>query len=99
MSELISIIVPVYNVDAYIRDCLNSIARQTYKNIEVIMVDDGSTDASGQICDRYCELDERFHVIHKKNGGVSSARNSGLEAARGEYIGFVDPDDWIDEYM
>lgn len=99
MSELISIIVPVYNVDAYIQDCLNSIARQTYKNIEVIMVDDGSTDASGQICDRYCELDERFHVIHKKNVGVSSARNSGLEAARGEYIGFVDPDDWIDEYM
>lgn len=99
MSELISIIVPIYNVEAYIQECLDSIARQTYKNIEVIMVDDGSTDASGLICDRYCVLDERFHVIHKKNGGVSSARNSGLDAARGKYIGFVDPDDWIDEYM
>ena len=99
MLELISIIVPIYNVEAYIKQCLDSIADQTYKNIEVILVDDGSTDSSGEICDTYCCNDRRFRVIHKKNGGVSSARNAGLNAAEGDYIGFVDPDDWIEKDM
>lgn len=96
MSDLISIIIPVFNVEKYLGDCLESIARQTYKNIEVILVDDGSTDLSGKICDNYEAVDERFKVIHKVNGGVASARNVGVEAAVGDYIGFVDPDDWIE---
>lgn len=99
MSEMISIIVPVFNVEEYLEECLDSIIKQTYKQIQVIMVDDGSTDLSGRICDNYSRLDSRFKVIHKKNGGVSSARNVGLDAAEGEYIGFVDPDDWIDVDM
>lgn len=99
MSELISIIVPVYNVEAYLKRCLDSIVKQTYENIEVIIVDDGSTDLSGQICDSYSLADSRFKVIHKANGGVASARNAGLDASRGDYIGFVDPDDWIKSDM
>lgn len=99
MTERVSIIVPIYNVDKYLQKSLDSIARQTYTDIEVILVDDGSTDASGRICDEFSVHDCRFHVIHKKNGGVSSARNVGLSSATGRYIGFVDPDDWIDERM
>ena len=99
MKELISIIVPVYNVEQYLDDCLISIINQTYKNLEIILIDDGSTDKSGKICDEYAKKDSRIIVIHKENGGVSSARNAGLRIAKGAYIGFVDPDDWIAEDM
>lgn len=91
---LISVVVPVYNVEPYIQKCLNSLIAQTYRNLEVILVDDGSTDASGLICDRYARHDSRFKVIHQANSGVCAARNRALEAATGEYLGFVDPDDW-----
>jgi len=96
MDELISIIVPVYNVEKYLNKCLDSIMTQTYKNLEIILVDDGSTDNSGMICDEYSRKDNRIKVIHKANGGVSDARNKGLEIASGDFIGFVDSDDWID---
>jgi glycosyltransferase involved in cell wall biosynthesis len=92
----ISIIIPVYNVAPYLRECLDSIQEQTFKDFEAILVDDGSTDGSGEICDWYASKYKRFKVIHKSNGGVSSARNMGLDIAQGEYIGFVDPDDFID---
>lgn len=98
-EQLISIIVPIYNVELYLKKCLNSIVNQTYKNIEIILIDDGSTDKSGAICDSYANVDNRIIVIHKNNEGVSSARNAGLQIAKGEYIGFVDPDDWIAEDM
>ncbi|MCS2612160.1 glycosyltransferase [Bacteroides fragilis] len=96
---LISIIVPVYNVEAYLHQCLQSILDQTYTNLEIIIVDDGSTDHSPAICDHFAALDARVKVIHKKNGGQSAARNIGLDTASGEYIGFVDSDDWIDNDM
>lgn len=95
MKELISIIVPVYNVEKYINKCIDSIINQTYKNLEIILVDDGSTDSSGKICDDYAIKDNRIKVVHKKNGGVSSARNEGIRVANGKYIGFIDSDDWI----
>lgn len=95
MNELISVIVPVYNVEKYLKKCVNSIINQTYKNLEIILVDDGSPDQSGALCDRLSEKDSRIRVIHKKNGGVSTARNAGIEAATGEYICFVDSDDWL----
>lgn len=95
----ISIIVPVYNIAKYLHNCLNSILVQTHKNIEVILVNDGSIDDSGKICDDYAKQDNRLVVIHKKNGGVSSARNAGLDMASGDYIGFVDGDDTIDDDM
>ena len=94
-QKLVSIIVPVYNVEDYLQHCLGSIYSQTYKNIEVILVDDGSTDRSGAICDEYARTDHRAIVIHKPNGGVSSARNMGLRKASGECICFVDSDDYI----
>lgn len=97
--ELISIIVAVYNVEVYLEKCLNSIINQTYGNIEIILINDGSTDNSGKICDKYAKIDERVVVIHKENGGVSSARNAGLKVAKGNFVGFVDPDDWIAEDM
>ncbi|WP_299092029.1 glycosyltransferase [uncultured Bacteroides sp.] len=96
---LISIIIPVYNVNGYLEKCLHSVCEQTYKNLEIIVVDDGSTDGSGEICDLFAETDSRIKVIHQVNGGQSSARNKGLAIARGEYIGFVDSDDWIDSDM
>jgi len=98
MNE-ISVIVPVYNVEKYLEKCIDSILSQTFKNFEVILVDDGSTDSCGIICDEYERLDNRVKVIHKINGGLSSARNSGLEIASGEYVAFVDSDDWIDKNM
>lgn len=99
MNKLISIIVPVYNKEKVVRRCVESILKQTYKNIEVIIVDDGSKDNSLKIC-RQLELnDSRIKVIYKKNGGVSSARNEGLKIAQGQYIGFVDSDDWIENNM
>lgn len=99
MNELISVIVPVYNVAPYLERCVESICRQIYRNLEIILVDDGSTDSSGKLCDRLAESDERVKVIHKKNGGLSSARNRGLDCAVGTYIGFVDSDDYIDLSM
>lgn len=92
----ISIIVPVYNVEAYLGKCIDSILNQTFKDIEVILVNDGSKDKSGDICEAYKSKDSRIVVIHKENGGLSSARNSGLEVATGELVGFVDSDDWIE---
>lgn len=91
--DLISIIVPIYNTEKYLNRCIDSIINQTYKNLEIVLVDDGSTDKSGVICDDYAKSDSRIKVIHKENGGVSSARNVGIDNATGEYIMFVDADD------
>ena len=95
-SELISIVIPIYNVEKYLNRCLETIVNQTYKNLEIILVDDGSTDNSGIICDEYAKNDKRIKVYHKKNGGSSSARNYGIKKANGKYIGFIDADDYID---
>lgn len=99
MKPKISIIVPIYNVEKYIYRAIESILSQSLKDIEIILINDGSTDGCGEICDKYGEKDSRIKVIHKNNGGVSSARNIGIDNARGEYIGFVDPDDYIDKNM
>lgn len=93
--DLVSVIVPVYNVEKYLKNCLNSIVNQTYQNLEIILVDDGSTDKSGEIIASFSETDSRIKVISKENGGISSARNAGLRAARGDYLCFVDADDRI----
>lgn len=98
-NKLVSIIIPVYNIEQYIGRCIESVQKQTYHNLQIILVDDGSTDKSGSICDEYAGKDKRIQVIHKKNGGLSDARNAGLTLATGEYIGYVDGDDWIDEGM
>lgn len=98
-NELITIIVPVYNVEKYLTKCVNSILEQTYKNLEIILVDDGSPDKCPQICDEYAKKDNRIKVIHKNNGGLSDARNKGLDMATGKYISFVDSDDYIDKKM
>lgn len=95
----ISIIVPVYNVERYLRECVDSILSQTFADIEMILVDDGSNDNSGKICDEYACKDKRVVVVHKENGGLSSARNAGLDVACGDYIGFVDSDDYISKDM
>lgn len=96
MNEpLISVIVPVYNVKQYMERCVDSILAQTYANIEIILVDDGSTDGSGNLCDRYAGKDDRVHVVHKDNGGLSDARNAGIQVAKGEYYAFVDSDDYV----
>lgn len=98
-KPLISVIVPVYNVEQYLPKCIDSILAQTYENLEIILVEDGTRDSSGLICDEYAKKDSRIRVIHKENGGLSSARNAGMEIARGEYFGFVDSDDWIEPEM
>lgn len=98
-SELISIIVPVYRVEPYLDRCVQSIVDQTYQNLEIILVDDGSPDNCPAMCDAWAAKDSRVKVIHKENGGLSDARNAGLAAAAGEYIGFVDSDDWISPDM
>ena len=95
----ISIIVPVYKVEKYLRRCLDSIVAQTFTDWECILIDDGSPDNSGKICDEYAQKDGRFKVVHQENQGVSAARNMGLDEAKGEWIGFVDSDDWIDSEM
>ena len=97
MIPLVSIIVPVYNVEKYIRRCLDSIKDQTFKDFECILIDDGSPDNCPVICDEYAKIDSRFIVIHQKNAGVSAARNAGLDAAKGEWVCFVDSDDWVEE--
>lgn len=93
---MVSIIVPVYNAEPYLRRCVDSILLQSYSKFEVILVDDGSTDESGKICDYYAQSDSRITVVHKQNGGISSARNAGLKLIRGDYIAFVDSDDWVE---
>ena len=95
----ISVIVPVYKAEAYLHRCVDSILAQTFQDFEVLLIDDGSPDRSGEICDEYARKDKRVRVFHKENGGVSSARNMGLDNARGEYVCFVDSDDWLDEEM
>ena len=95
-EKLVSVIVPIYNVEAYLNRCIDSIVNQTYKNLEILLIDDGSTDYSGKICDEYAKKDKRITTIHKKNGGLSDARNVGIEKANGKYITFVDSDDYID---
>lgn len=97
IEPLISAIIPVYQVEPYVSHCIESVTSQTYENLEIILIDDGSNDKSGEICDRYAEQDERIKVIHQENQGLSAARNRGIETARGEYLCFVDSDDWVDE--
>lgn len=97
MQPLISIIVPVFNVEKYLEKCLISLQKQTYQNIEIILIDDGSTDGSSEICKAFCGKDSRFQYIAQENSGVSKARNKGLDIAKGEYLAFCDSDDWVDE--
>lgn len=97
MEDLISVIVPIYNVENYLSRCVNSIKKQTYKNLEIILVDDGSSDNCPRICDDYALADNRIKVIHKENGGLSDARNAGMEIATGKFISFIDSDDWVEE--
>ncbi len=98
-QALISIVIPVYKVEPYLSKCIDSILAQTYTNLEIILVDDGSPDNCPKICDEYAKLDNRIIVIHKENGGLSDARNAGIRIVTGEYIGFVDSDDYIDAKM
>ena len=99
MGEKISVIVPVYNVEAYLEKCVESILKQTYTNLEILLVNDGSTDTSGELCDQLAQRDQRIRVIHKENSGLSDARNRGIEEASSDLIGFIDSDDYIDEDM
>ena len=98
-TKKISVIVPVYNVEQYLERCVDSIINQTYKNLEIILVNDGSTDNSGQLCDELAKKDSRIRVIHKENGGVSEARNFGVKEISGEYVIFIDSDDYINKRM
>lgn len=98
-NPLVSVVVPIYNVEPYLRECVNSILGQTYSNTEIILVDDGSTDGSSLICDEYSKRDSRIRVIHKANGGLSDARNTGLDDAHGDFVTFVDSDDWLEPNM
>lgn len=97
MHRKVSVIIPVYKVEKYLKRCIESVVNQSYKNIEIILVNDGSPDKCDEICDAYARIDSRIKVIHKENGGLSSARNAGLDIVSGEYIMFVDSDDWIEE--
>ena len=99
MKPLISVIVPVYNIIEYLPRCVHSITSQTYENLELLLVDDGSTDGTGELCDRLAAEDGRIRVFHKENGGSSSARNLGISQAKGEYLGFVDSDDYVEPDM
>ena len=96
MEEIVSIIIPVYKVEKYMNRCIESIMNQTYKKIEIILVDDGSPDNCGKLCDEYAKKDKRVVVVHKENGGLSDARNAGIDIAKGKYIAFVDSDDYVD---
>ena len=97
--DLISVVVPVYNIEKYIRECVDSIRSQTYSLLEIWLIDDGSSDNSGAICDEYLKLDDRINVVHKANGGLSDARNCGIRNATGRWIAFIDGDDWIHPQM
>lgn len=99
MKPLFSIIVPVYNVQSYLGICIESILKQSYSDFELLLIDDGSSDNSGKICDEYAQEDTRIKIVHRKNGGVSAARNEGLTIAQGKWIVFVDSDDWVDEEL
>ena len=99
MKELISVIIPIYNVEHYLEKSVESVINQSYENLEIILVDDGSTDDSGKLCDKIAKKDERIKEIQKKNGGISDARNVGIEKANGKYLGFIDSDDYIDEFF
>lgn len=99
VTPLVSVIVPIYNVEQYLGRCIDSILKQKYEKLEIILVDDGSPDNCGTICDSYALADNRIKVIHKNNGGLSSARNAGIEVSTGNYIGFIDSDDWIEPDM
>lgn len=99
MNYKISIVIPIYNAEKYVEKCVNSLRKQTLTDIQIILVDDGSKDTSAALCDNLSKQDSRIFVIHKKNGGVSSARNLGIQSAQGEYLGFIDADDWVDPYM
>lgn len=96
MDPKLSVVIPVYNVELYLRQCLDSVVNQTYRNLEILLIDDGSPDTCGAICDAYAARDGRIRVLHKQNVGVSAARNDGIRLAAGEWITFVDPDDWLD---
>lgn len=96
MKEVVSVIIPVYNAEKFLKECLDSIIGQTYEALQIILIDDGSSDESGMICDEYAKSDSRILVIHKKNGGVSAARNLGIELAEGKWITFIDADDWVE---
>ena len=96
-NKIVSIIIPIYNASTYLRDCLNSILRQTYQQLEVILIDDGSTDGSGSICEEYASISSVIYVIHQENNGSSAARNKGIEVASGEYLYFIDADDWVED--
>ena len=96
-EELISVIIPIYNVEKYLKDCIESILNQTYKKLEIILVNDGSTDSSGDLCEFYAKNDNRVVVIHKENGGLSEARNIGIKEARGKYLALIDSDDIISD--
>ena len=99
MSSKVSIIVPVYNVEKYIHQCVESLLLQTYQNIEVVLVNDGSPDRCPEILDRYAQKDKRIKVIHQKNRGASKARETGVQQSSGQFVCFVDPDDWIERSM
>ncbi|MBE5962332.1 MAG: glycosyltransferase [Lachnospiraceae bacterium] len=96
-NDLISVVVPIYNVEKYLKKCIDSLIAQTYKNLQIILVDDGSPDRCGEICDAYAKQDKRITVLHKKNGGLSDARNAGIELCKGKYVTFVDSDDYLSE--
>lgn len=99
MKPLISVILPIYNVAQFLPRCIESVCSQTYDNLEIILVDDGSPDDCGDICDKYAEKDNRIVVVHKQNGGLSDARNKGAEIANGEYITFIDSDDYVTDTL
>ena len=96
-KQVVSVVVPVYHAQKYLNECVDSLLRQTYKNIEIILVDDGGNDNCPKMCDDWARKDTRIKVIHKENGGLSSARNTGLDIAEGEYISFIDSDDYVAE--
>lgn len=99
MNDLISVIIPVYNVEKYIHKCINSVQHQTYSNLDILLIDDGSTDYSGVICDEYAQHDSRIKVFHTVNNGLAAARNKGLDEAMGDYLCFLDSDDWLDDHF
>jgi len=98
-NPLISVIVPVYKIESYIEICIDSLLNQTYRNLEILLIDDGSPDSCGEICEQYAKIDPRIRVIHKLNGGLSDARNYGIKEAKGELLSFIDGDDYIDKHF